>query len=138
MLSENKDEDIRDEDVAKPVDAEQEGTKKPFAVSAFGSITANLVDGMVLSFSYFGPTGETEAGMSLQKNLLASTTFKNMTQICNACLSYFGFKREMEAGMSLHDTLLASTAFKNMTQICNACLSYFSSKRETEAGIWTL
>ncbi|XP_041352537.1 sperm-associated antigen 17-like isoform X2 [Gigantopelta aegis] len=60
---ENKDDEHIDEEVPKSVDQEQEEvTKKPFAVSAFGSITASLVDGMVLSYSCFGPNGETDAG----------------------------------------------------------------------------
>jgi hypothetical protein len=42
---------------------------KKDAVSAFGSITAQLMDGMAMSLSQFGETGECDEGMSELVNL---------------------------------------------------------------------
>ena len=43
--------------------------KKP-SVSAYGSITAHLGDGMTLALSQFGPTGEAEDGTYILLSLL--------------------------------------------------------------------
>lgn len=48
--------------VAEEKEGVEKGEKKTTPVSQFGSITATLVDGMVLSLSQWGATGQTAEG----------------------------------------------------------------------------